>query len=226
MFEEYQNLKLKSIDIISSYSQYKLETEFSYRQVSDLELDIQKSLSLQSIQENSIEVVKELIDKLSKGHINLVQDMITFALSMIFHDKEYRVEIEVDSTKVDKTAEFFLIEKFTNGTERKVSFYDSIGGGILASVGLVCQIFYILYYKCEPILLMDEALSQLSDKYIRGLFDFLKFISKEKGFKFLLITHDCRIVSLADTCYLVENGYITDVSGTILDIESFDKEDY
>ncbi len=183
------------------------------RQLDEAESQLMSYRTLQDIQAKSIEVMKELMDKMSQNHIAAVKHICSAALAQVFHDKSYDIDIVVDGTKASKTADFFLLEKLEDGTVKRTPFKDAqdpnIGGGILATVGMLFQVFYVFYNKCEPLVFMDEALSQLSNTYLTNLFDYLKVVCKEKNFKLVLIAQDPRIKELADKYYDVKNGEVT-----------------
>ena len=165
--------------------------------------------SSRTLQWKGIETVKQIIDKMSQEHINSVKEIVTFALQTIFDDKKYSLEIVVKDSRGSKSVDLFLNEELSNGSFIVSEFEDGIGGGIKSVVGLTLQIFYIMYYDLERILFMDEALSNISSHYIPQTMEFLNQMSVQRGFKFVLVTHDQRIIEYGKTVYLVESGKVT-----------------
>ena len=107
-----------------------------------------------------------------------------------------------------KTAEFYLVSE-VNGETIKSSFNDSIGGGIMAVVGFLLQVYYLGYLNRAPILFCDESFSQVSERYIDTLVDFINELAKQKDFIIVLITHDVRLMGKSKTMYKVNQGKIT-----------------
>lgn len=207
----YEDLRTKAIRLDSDLK--SLETSLkqfqSYKKQKELEiLTLREEYKLQ---EKSIIVMKELIDKLSQQHIKKLVDLLSFALKTIFYDKNYSVELKVENKRDSKSAQFFLVERIEEEV-LKYDFEDGIGGGILAIVGFVLQVFYLGYFKLAKIIFCDESFSQISDQYIDGLMSFIQKLSEKKGFIFVLISHDKRLIDRGDKVYEVENGVVTELA--------------
>ena len=213
--KSYENLKVRSIRLQSKVQHHKdtaLELKSQYESITK-QLSSDRSSLL--VQETSIKVIKEIIDSLSQEHIQRICDLITYGLKTIFYDRDYQIEVLLGDKRSNKTAELFLVEDKTNsdGTHEIIrsSFNDSIGGGVVAVVGVILQIFYLGYLNQAPILFMDESLSQVSSEYVPNLMSFIKELARQKGFIFVLVSHDTRIINYADKKYQVEQGVVTEV---------------
>lgn len=206
----YEELKVKSIRLDSDLKSLEtiLKQFQSHKKQKESEIVILREEY--KLQEKSIIVMKELIDKLSQQHIKKLVDLLSFALKTIFYDKNYSVELKVENKRDYKAAQFFLVEKI--GEEvLKYDFEDGIGGGILAIVGFVLQVFYLGYFKLAKIIFCDESFSQISDQYIDGLMSFIHKLSEKRGFIFVLISHDKRLIDRGDKVYEVEDGVVTEL---------------
>lgn len=207
----YQALRDRAIKLNSlkdtSYKNYK-NTEVKYVETAEKLLKVKEQLL---VQEASIKVLREIIDIMSKEFIDSIVDLLTFALQTIIYDKDYSVKILLKESRNSKQAEIILVSKQEDGSIIESPIPDNCGGGISAIVGLVLQIFFIQYFKLNKLLIMDEALSQISKEYIPNTMTFLKTLSKERGFKFLLVCHDNRIIKHSDYMYRMEMGKLTEV---------------
>ena len=201
----YNQAKMQSISLKSSItntkrvlSQLKLNYEEKKKEYEEL---TKKS----TLQEEGLNLLKNLIQTMATEHINEVADFINEGLKTIFYDKEYKIEIEIEDKRNLKQANLYLIEK--NGDDiLKSSLKDSVGGGVLVTIGFLLQVFYIQYHGLSPIIFLDEAFTQLSDKYIIYLKMFIEDLAKRLGFIFVLITHDERLMHNAAKTYEVEGG--------------------
>lgn len=201
----YNQAKMQSISLKSSItntkrvlSQLKLNYEEKKKEYEEL---TKKS----TLQEEGLNLLKNLIQTMATEHINEVADFINEGLKTIFYDKEYKIEIEIEDKRNLKQANLYLIEK--NGEDiLKSSLKDSVGGGVLVTIGFLLQVFYIQYHGLSPIIFLDEAFTQLSDKYIIYLKMFIEDLAKRLGFIFVLITHDERLMHNAAKTYEVEGG--------------------
>lgn len=205
IISRYNQAKMQSISLKSSItntkrvlSQLKLNYEEKKKEYEEL---TKKS----TLQEEGLNLLKNLIQTMATEHINEVADFINEGLKTIFYDKEYKIEIEIEDKRNLKQANLYLIEK--NGDDiLKSSLKDSVGGGVLVTIGFLLQVFYIEYHGLSPIIFLDEAFTQLSDKYIIYLKMFIEDLAKRLGFIFVLITHDERLMHNAAKTYEVEGG--------------------
>ena len=201
----YNQAKMQSISLKSSItntkrvlSQLKLNYEEKKKEYEEL---TKKS----TLQEEGLNLLKNLIQTMATEHINEVADFINEGLKTIFYDKEYKIEIEIEDKRNLKQANLYLIEK--NGDDiLKSSLKDSVGGGVLVTIGFLLQVFSIQYHGLSPIIFLDEAFTQLSDKYIIYLKMFIEDLAKRLEFIFVLITHDERLMHNAAKTYEVEGG--------------------
>lgn len=205
IISRYNQAKMQSISLKSSItntkrvlSQLKLNYEEKKKEYEEL---TKKS----TLQEEGLNLLKNLIQTMATEHINEVADFINEGLKTIFYDKEYKIEIEIEDKRNLKQANLYLIER--NGEDiLKSSLKDSVGGGVLVTIGFLLQVFYIQYHGLSPIIFLDEAFTQLSDKYIIYLKMFIEDLAKRLGFIFVLITHDERLMHNAAKTYEVEGG--------------------
>lgn len=208
LVERYNSIKLRALKVRSRKETLEitiLNNKSSLQAVEEtlVSLNKQKSNLL-----SSIDLMKQLIDILSREQINQLRDLISYGLATIFHDRSYSIDIQVSESRSVKQATFFLVETLSDGTVIRSDFRDSIGGGILSVVGLIIQVYYILYYNQYPILFMDEALSQISTTYLPSVLEFIDQLSVKKNFKFVLITHDTRLIEYGKRVYSVTAGNV------------------
>lgn len=210
LISEYNELKTKAIEVntqIKQHYQTTVNLKKSYSDTVDEIKDVQKTAI---ILDSSVKVLKEILEKISEQYIEKIVNLVTYALNSIFYDKDYSVEIEVSDKRNSKTAELFLIERKENEVIR-TSFNDSIGGGIVAVVGFVLQVYYIGYLNQSKIMFVDEGFSQISSRYIDSLIEFIRELSRSKGFIFVLVSHDERLIPFANKLYEVSEGKVKEI---------------
>lgn len=205
--ERYEKAKLKAIEIqgrvrqsFNSAKDLKAQYEQKTR---DLELQT-KSCRTQSV---AIDILKEIVDRMSQEHIERIVDLVSYALSVIFYDKDYALEVEMGDKRNAKTAEFVLVERQEDKVVR-ASFDDEIGGGVVAIVGVVLQVYYIGMLNLAPIIFVDEGFTQISSRYIDPFLKFIKELAEKKDFIIVLVSHDERLIPFADRLYEVSNGEV------------------
>lgn len=155
------------------------------------------------VQKQAVEVMKQLVQALSEEGLLKLQQLLTYGLSLIFDDRSYSIEIDIKDRGTSKTVEFFLVEG-----SLKASLRDSVGGGIQSVVSLVLRVYFLLHMDLRRFLVLDESLSQVSTKYVPGLFSFLDHLVEDLGFEILFITHDPRFLPYAKRVYRVYRGSV------------------
>lgn len=203
----YEDLKVRSIQMKTRVSQYRDSAKESIARYNTTKTKLEDARESLLIQNNAVDVLKELLDRMSQEHIEKIVDLLTYALNTIFYDKNYGVEVVLDDKRNAKTAEFVLIERTETEVIRS-SFSDGIGGGIIAIVGCILQVYYIGMFNLSPIIFIDEGFSQVSSQYIDTLLQFIDELANTKEFIFVLVTHDNRLMHRAVRSYEVDDGVV------------------
>lgn len=205
MIEDYNSLYNRAIQIKSKYDTLQNQLEERIQKREDTKAELANKIYEQSIYEDAISYMKEIIDVLSRQHIDHLEKLLNSAISTIFFDKDYRIEFEISEYRNSNCLNIYLIERLDDGTEIKTDIQDN-GFGVKTIVGFILQIYFILYHKLSPVLLIDEGFSAVSQQYIPYLRSLLASLSEEYGFIFILVSHDPRFIDIADKTYEVKDG--------------------
>lgn len=208
--DRYEKLKVRAIQHKTQVNQHYKSAVGLKQQYKETSQKLEESTKSSIIQESSINVLKEVIDKMSREHIERIVDLLTYALKTIFFDKDYSVEVVINDKRNAKTAEFYLLEE-TETEKIRSPFDNGIGGGIQAIVGFVLQVFYLGYLNQATVLFCDESFSQVSSQYIDPLIQFINELARSKEFIFVLVSHDTRLIPYAKKTYEVESGKVKEV---------------
>ena len=207
MINDYDALYNKAIQIKSKYDTLKSQLEDKKRKKLELTDNMKKLIHKQMIYETAISYMKEIIDKLSRTHIEHLEKLLNSAVSTIFYDRNYSIKFNISEYRNSNCLSINLIEILDDGTEIVTDIKDN-GFGVKTIVGFILQVYFILYHKLSPILFVDEGFSSLSDQYIPYLRSLLTSLKEEYGFIFVLIAHDVRFIHIADLIYDVKNGEV------------------
>lgn len=210
MISEYELLQIEALQFIQDARTHRMKVAEKEEELEENRQALEIIKHDVFLLEEATIAVQELMDHLSKDHIEKLANMVTIALNTVFINKQYRFEIEVSEHGNNKQAELWLHER-KDGQDVVCSVYD-IGGGVQALIGFVFQVFYIQYLDVHHILLLDESFSQLSQHYIDGLFNFLRVLTDNYGFKVLFISHDERFMPYADFTVEMVDGYVKERS--------------
>lgn len=207
---QFQELKTKAISNISTINAYRKqlsEIDNSISKLRDENSSMKDNLTLLT---RSLEVMKACINKLSEGHINHLSDLVNSMLKQIFDDKEYEIEFKLSDVKNGKVLDILLKETISDDEVIITDIHEN-GGGIQTIVGFILQVYFIIYFKQEPILFLDEQLSALSSDYIPNLIACMQQLIKEYNFTFCGVFHDIRYNDYADKIYTVNDGVLLDI---------------
>lgn len=168
--------------------------------------ELQQMLQDQHTYEQSIEILKRMMDQLSRSQINHLTDLLNSSVQSIFFDRQYSIELQVTELRNQNQLKILLHEDTPDG--HIVSDINDNGYGLKGIIGFILQCYFIIYYKQEPILFLDEAFGNLSSQYLPYLKALVTSLTNKYGFRFVLITHDERLMELADRTYRVTLGEV------------------
>ncbi len=204
--ERFNQIKLRSVSLNGSLQSAQQSYNSHLRLYSQTESEFLQAKKLSENLIDAIDRMKLIVEKFSSGHIKELESLVTSGLRTIFYDRSYSLHIVVSDKRDNKYAEFFLKEDLHNSTLEIPLKRSNVAGGILVVVGFILQTYYISYFNLSPVIIVDEAFSQLSDEYLPGLFTFMDRLRVLKNFIIILVTHDNRFLQYADRMYLCENG--------------------
>lgn len=176
----------------------------------NLDKEISDLSELKEIAEQTSIACKRLIEELTRVNKERLERFLTFVLRNIFTDREYSIELELKEETKRAGLSFMLVE---NGERQEIT--DAIGGGIISVLGLFLQVYYINVYGLRKILFIDEGLKEISSyseggvNYLENTLKFLKYLSREKDFTFLIITHDNFVREESDVVFEISKGELS-----------------
>ena len=207
MFEEYQDYFNRAITMKSNIELLKNQKEEMLITKQEA-LDQMKGLVHEiNTYEKAIEYLKQIIEGLSRSQIEHLENLINSALSTIFFDQNYSVDLVITELRNTNNLQIVFNKIDENGNKIQ-SKIDDNGFGVQSIIGFVLQIYFIIYHKLYPVLFLDEAFSTLSLEYIPYLKSLINSLSEKYNFIFVLITHDTRFMEISDKTYKVKEGKV------------------
>jgi hypothetical protein len=164
------------------------------------------------LKDNLILTCKLIIEKITYASKAKLEKFLTEALKNIFTDRSYEIKLLLKEDTKKPGLELTLSE---NGIDQEIT--DSVGGGIISTLGLLLQIYYIEVYGLNKVMFIDEGLKEISTginsegesvNYLENLLSFLKWLAEEKKYSLVIITHDNVVKKYADRVYSVEKGVV------------------
>lgn len=208
MYSELKNRAISNISTINTYNKQLVDISSNLDILFSTNKDTKKKIELLT---KSLDVMKLCISKLSETHINHLNDLVNSMLKQVFDDRDYEIDFRLSDTKNGKNLNIYLKDS-TESDEPVVTEIHDNGGGIQTVVGFILQVYFIIYFKQEPILFLDEQLSALSKEYIPNLCQFMNKLTEEYGFYFVAVVHDERFKEMATSLYTIQQGRLIESS--------------
>lgn len=206
LHQKYQTLYNKAIVKKSNIELQLQQLDDTKQSYNDELKSLQQLLQDQQTYEHSIDVLKKMMDQLSKSQITHLSDLLNSSVQSIFFDRQYSIELNVTELRNQNQLKILLHEDTPDG--HIVSDINDNGYGLKGIIGFILQCYFIIYYKQDPILFLDEAFGNLSSQYLPYLKALIQSLTNKYGFRFILITHDERLMEMADRTYRVRLGEV------------------
>lgn len=208
--QKYQRLYNQAIVKKSNIELQLQQLEDTKQSYNQSLLDLQQILKDQQVYEHAVDVLKKLMDHLSRSQIDHLSDLLNSAVQTIFFDRQYSIELQITELRNQNQLQIILHEDTPDG--HITSKIEDNGYGLKGIIGFILQCYFILYYKQYPILFLDEAFGNLSSQYLPYLKSLMMSLTNKYKFHFVLITHDERLMELADRTYQVKLGAVKLIS--------------
>ena len=208
MFDNYQYYFNKAITTKSNIEMLEHQYKESLNEIKLTGDELKELIKKEKNYEYAVDLMKKIIEGMSKSQISHLENLINSALETIFFDRQYSVELVITELRNTNNLQIILNEVLDDGSVIKTKLDDN-GFGVKSVIGFILQVYFILYHHEYPILFLDEAFTQLSKQYLPYLKSLISDLADKYGFIFVLITHDTDIMSLSDRTYLVNQGKVT-----------------
>lgn len=205
------------IEQIKDKQKLKRYTEVSLQQDTDSKEKIIKELETVETASKNLEnllfTCKLILEKITFNSKHKLENFLTYAFNNIFTDRNYQIELALKEDTKKPGLELTLIE---DGQRQEVT--EAVGGGIITTLGLLLQIYYMEVYNINKIMFIDEGLKEVSTdqtvyghenvNYLKNILNFLKWLAAQKQYRFIIVTHDPQVKEFADTIYEVKKGQV------------------
>jgi putative ABC transport system ATP-binding protein len=169
---------------------------------------------LRSVQEGNLSILGQELLHATKEQMTLARRNIGFIFQAhnllnfltAYQNVEMALEIQ-DVTAVDADANIRAVLSAV-GLEHRMNYYPSgLSGGQKQRVAIARALV-----SQPKIILADEPTAALDKKSGRDVVEIMEKLAREQGCTILLVTHDNRILDLADRIIYMEDGYLVNHS--------------
>ena len=170
--------------------------------------------SLRSIQEGNLTILEQDLLHATKEQMTLARRNIGYIFQahnlLNFLTAYQNIEMALEIQEVTATAADTRIRSVLSaiGLEHRIDYYPSdLSGGQKQRVAIARALV-----SQPKIILADEPTAALDKKSGRDVVEIMEKLAREQGCTILLVTHDNRILDLADRIIYMEDGYLVNRS--------------
>lgn len=142
------------------------------------------------------DVFKEWLDDSLKQNVGAISDLVTTGLQHIIHDQKLTFKIKQEM-KFNRLSMRFMIED--DGVEGDPM--SSFGGGAVLTASLILRLAIMSRLGMGNLLLLDESMHALANKYVPAAASFMRQLSEQTGINILMVTHNNLFLDYAHTAY-------------------------
>ncbi len=169
---------------------------------------------LRSSQEGSLQILGQEICNASKRQLTKLRRQIGYIfqahnlMTFLTAKENVRMSLELHDQMLDEdldTKAIAILEKV--GLSDRVDYYpESLSGGQKQRVAIARALV-----SHPKIVLADEPTAALDKKSGRDVVELMQHLAKEQGCTILLVTHDNRILDIADRIVYMEDGRLVQI---------------
>jgi hypothetical protein len=148
-------------------------------------------------------LIRRLVDAEVTDGVKAVEKLQTEGLQEIFHDQNLSVRADVEESRGKVSVTMFTSRERKDGTIVEGVPDQSFGGSILTMQSVLMRITVIFRRNMRPLLMLDETLAAVANRYVDRAAKFLSTLSKRLDLDILLISHDEALVGAATNAYYV-----------------------
>jgi len=160
-------------------------------------------------EEHLLELVANLIRRLIDGEVTdgvkAVEKLQSEGLAEIFYDQELSVRAEVEESRGKVSVTLYTQRKLKDGTVVEGIADQSFGGSVLTMQSILMRATVIFRRDMRPVLLLDETLAAVANKYLDRAARFLSKLCERLDLDILLISHDEALINAAKNAYVVSD---------------------
>lgn len=156
--------------------------------------------------ERVADLFRILIDREVIDNAKTAQNLLTEGLQAVFDDLDISVRSEVDIQRGKVSVDLITVEKHGDGTVTEGLSTEASGGSVSTVESILLRIVVLTRRGLRPILLLDESLAAVAERYVPRVGQFLSLVANRLGLDILAVSHNPVIVEAADQAYRISKA--------------------
>lgn len=174
------------------------------KRLSEAEIRVLQLESEISLLDKVADLFRFLIDKEVIDNAKTAQDLLTEGLQAVFDDLDLSVRSDVNVERGKVSVDLITVQKDTDGTTTEGLATDAYGGSVATVESVLLRLVVLTRRGLRPLLLMDESLGAVAERYVPRVGRFLSLLSERLGVDILVVSHNPVLVEAATNAYRIQ----------------------
>jgi putative ABC transport system ATP-binding protein len=177
--------------------------------------------SLRSVQEGNLSILGRALLNASKQQMTLARRNIGYVfqahnlLNFLTAYQNVEMALEIQNMSAAEADTRIRTVLSAVGLEERMEYYPSdLSGGQKQRVAIARALV-----SQPKIILADEPTAALDKKSGHDVVEIMENLAREQGCTILLVTHDNRILDLADRIIYLEDGYLVNPANVVMSVQ-------
>lgn len=131
------------------------------------------------------------------------QNLLTEGLQVVFDDLDLSVRAQVEVQRGKVSVDLVTVQNQADGTVTEGGSTEAYGGSVSTVQSVLLRIVVLNRRGLRPLLLLDESLGAVAERYVPRVGHFLALLSDRLGVDILVVSHNPVIVEAAKTSYRI-----------------------
>lgn len=157
-----------------------------------------------SILDKVADLFRLLIDQEVIDNAKTAQDLLTEGLQAVFDDLDLSVRSDVNVDRGKVSVDLITVQRDPDGTTTEGLATDAYGGSVATVESVLLRLVVLTRRGLRPLLLMDESLGAVAERYVPRVGRFLALLSERLGVDILVVSHNQVLVEAAKHAYRIQ----------------------
>lgn len=157
-----------------------------------------------SLLDKVADLFRLLIDQEVIDNAKTAQELLTEGLQAVFDDLDLSVRSDVNIERGKVSVDLITVQKDTDGTTTEGVATDAYGGSVATVESVLLRLVVLTRRGLRPLLLMDESLGAVAERYVPRVGRFLSLLSDRLGVDILVVSHNPVLVETAKHAYRIQ----------------------
>jgi len=184
------------MDLNEAVSRVGVHYDILSKQLAEKKLALKQFDEQIQLHKKSTEIFKLWLNNMMNESLNAIEPIVTSGISSVIDDQSIKFKIDRLMKNNRLIFKFNIENDGVSGDPMK-----SFGGGVVMVASFVLRVVIMSKIGNGGLLLLDESLNALANKYIDNASELMRKLSQETGINILMVTHNDKFIDGSDVSY-------------------------